>query len=223
MPAVELVSERVTVPGEVVDLSSFSRWVDSAEFPEHGRISFIRGTVRVETEMEQPFTHNVVKLWIGIVLATLVRDLKLGTFFTDRMRLRNDIANLSTEPDGMFVSFESLESDQIRLVEGTTTEYREFEGSPDMVLEVVSESSETKDRVDLRESYYLAGVEEYWLADAREETPVLDILRRGPRAFSTARHQSGGWVRSQVFDRAFRIIRTIDKLGHPQFTLEHRD
>jgi Uma2 family endonuclease len=92
-----------------------------------------------------------------------------------------------------------------------------------MTLEVVSDSSEEKDRRDLRELYYRAGVDEYWLVDARDKPPVLDILRRGPRGYLATRHQSGGWVRSRVFDRAFRLVRTEGPDGNPQFTLEHRD
>jgi Uma2 family endonuclease len=223
MPSVILAPERVTLPDWVVDLESFSKWVDSPGFPDWGRYCYFRGNVWIDTSMEQPFVHNVVKLWISMVLATIARENKLGTFFADKMRLRNDDADLSCEPDGLFVSYAALESGRVRLVPGAVTEYREFEGSPEMTLEVVSDSSEEKDRVDLRGLYFRAGVEEYWLVDARGEPPVLDILRRGPRGYVSARHQAGGWVRSRVFGRAFRLIRTDGPDGNPQFTLEHRD
>lgn len=219
--------EGVTVPAWVVDLSSFTRWVDSADFPDAGRICYIRGTVwmdlSTDLSMEQPFVHNQVKLWIGLALALIAREAKLGTYFTDGIRLRNDDADLSCEPDGMFVAYGSAEAGRIRLVEGAVTEYREFEGSPEMVLEVVSDSSETKDRRELRELYFRAGIDEYWLVDAREDPPAFDILRRGPRGYVAGRHQTGGWVRSPVFGRAFRLVRTEGPEGHPEFTLEHRD
>jgi Uma2 family endonuclease len=223
MPSFTVQPEGVTVPAWVVDLPSFSRWVDSPEFPETGRYAYIRGNVWMDVSMEQPFVHNEVKLWISMALAALARESTLGRMFADRMRLRNDDADLSTEPDGMFVSYRALQSGRVRLVEGTVTEYREFEGSPEMTLEVVSDTSETKDRRDLRDLYYRAGVDEYWLVDARGEEPVLEILRRGPRGYVNARHQAGGWVRSQVFGRAFRLIRADGPDGNPQFTLEHRE
>jgi Uma2 family endonuclease len=158
-----------------------------------------------------------------MVLATIARGENLGHFFTDKMRLRNDDAAISVEPDGMFISYESLQSGRTRLVEGTVTEYREFEGSPEMVLEVISDTSETKDRVELHQDYFVAGVDEYWLVDAREKPPVLDICKRGPRGFVTTRHQPGGWVRSRIFGKAFRLVRKNGPDGNPQFTLEHRD
>jgi Uma2 family endonuclease len=177
----------------------------------------------MDSGMEQPFTHNLVKLWISIVLAQLARDRQLGRFYADRMRLRHDNADLSTEPDGMLVSYESTRTDRIRLVEGTATEYREFEGTPDMVLEVLSDSSEQKDRVDLRESYHLAGIDEYWLVDARCEPLEFDILRRASRGYISTRHQSDGWVRSRVFGRSFKLVRSMGPDEQPEFTLEHRD
>src|SRR5256885_8764701 len=47
--------------------------------------------------------------------------------------------------------------------------YLELEGTPDMVLEVVSESSVQKDTKRLRQLYWQAGIREYWLVDARRE------------------------------------------------------
>jgi len=223
MAGVEIAEYGITVPGWVEDLDSFNQWVDSKDFPETGRICFINGRVWADTSMEQPFVHNEVKLWISMVLAALARKENLGRFFADKMRLRNDEADLSCEPDGLFVSYDGLKSERVKLVPGTVSEYREFEGSPEMTLEVVSDSSEGKDFDELRELYYRAGVEEYWLVDAREARPVLDILRRGPRGYINARHQAGGWVRSQIFGKAFRLVRSKGPDGHPQFTLEHRD
>ena len=223
MAGVEVAEYGFTVPGWVEDLASFSQWVDSEEFPESGRICFIKGRVWVDTSMEQPFLHNVVKLWISMILATIARENKTGTFFADKMRLRNDDADLSCEPDGLFISHKSLKTGRVRLIPGTVSEYREFEGSPEMTLEVVSDSSETKDYVDLRELYFLAGVDEYWLVDARPTRPILDILRRGPRGYVNSRRLTGGWVRSQVFGQVFRLVRSKDPSGNPQFTLEHRD
>jgi Uma2 family endonuclease len=223
MPSFTVQPEGVKVPAWVIDLDSFSKWIDSPGFPDWGRYCYLRGDVWIDTSMEQPFVHNVVKLWISMVLAVIGREKQLGTFFADKMRLRNDDADLSCEPDGLFVSYDALQSGRVRLVPGTVSEYREFEGSPEMTLEVVSDSSEDKDYDELRELYYRSGVEEYWLVDARDEPLEIDILRRGPKGYVNSRHQAGGWVRSQVFGKAFRLIRTEGPDGNPQFTLEHRD
>jgi Uma2 family endonuclease len=90
-----------------------------------------------------------------------------------------------------------------------------------MVLEVVSPSSVEKDTVTLRDLYWRAEVREYWLVDARGERPGFDILRHTARGYSPVRRQ-GGWVKSAVFGKAFRLVRRADELGNPEFVLEVR-
>jgi Uma2 family endonuclease len=96
-----------------------------------------------------------------------------------------------------------------------------------MILEVITKSSEQKDMDELREQYFEAGVSEYWLADARQKPVVFEILARAKdeigEGFLAASPNMHGWVRSRVFEREFRLTQTQDPLGHPQFTLEHRD
>ena len=59
-----------------------------------------------------------------------------------------------------------------------------LEGSPDLVIEVVSDGSVRKDMVRLRDQYWQAGIQEYWLIDVRGEHLLFDILRPGIRAMS---------------------------------------
>ena len=42
-----------------------------------------------------------------------------------------------------------------------------MEGTPDMVLEILSDTSEQKDLVDLPANYQTAGIPEFWRIDAR--------------------------------------------------------
>jgi Uma2 family endonuclease len=106
-------------------------------------------------------------------------------------------------------------------VEGVKQRYLELEGSPDMVLEVVSRSSVHKDTVVLRQAYWEAGVREYWLVDARSAPPSFDILRRTSRGYA-ATPKRDGWLESAVFGKSFRLVQGTSKLGHPVYTLEVR-
>jgi Uma2 family endonuclease len=90
-----------------------------------------------------------------------------------------------------------------------------------MVLEVVSASSEEKDTVVLRDLYWRAGVKEYWLVDPRGDDLAFDILRHGAKGYATARKQ-GGWLKSAVFGRSFRLTREVDRTGLPACTLAVR-
>jgi Uma2 family endonuclease len=151
----------------------------------------------------------------------LVKQTRSGRFFPDGYLLTNATANLSTNPDGMFASFESLRTGRVRLVKGAEEGLTELEGTPEMVLEIVSPGSVHKDTVVLLELYWQAGINEYWLVDVRGERPRFDILRRGATHYVSARKQAG-WVKSNVFARSFRLTQQADALGHPEFTLEMR-
>ena len=129
-------------------------------------------------------------------------------------------ADFSCQPDTTFVSFDSL-TDKVRLIAGRDEGFDELEGSPDMVLEIVSRSSVQKDTVTLRRAYWEAGIREYWLVDVRREPHQFDILRHTSRGFAATPKQDG-WIKSKVFGRAFRLIHEQDARGNPDFTLELR-
>jgi len=205
---------------KITDIDSFCEWAASPEFPRSGRFSFINDTVWVDLTMEQPFTHNRLRLRIATVLETLVTEQNLGYLFDDRLLYRNDVAGLATEPDLLFVAYESIKRGRFQMIEAVSGGYREVDGTPDMVVEVVSQTSVRKDTVDLRRLYWLAGIPEYWIVDARTESVEFEILKRGTRSYLSTRKASGGWLKSNVFRRLFRLKRKLDQLGNPQFELE---
>jgi Uma2 family endonuclease len=214
-------SWELDIPDEVTDLDAFRRWAHSDHFPEAGHIGWLAGTVWADMGQEQLFTHNLVKTQIAAVLTRLVDDGNLGVLFGDGVLLSNFVADISGNPDATFLAAATLASDRVRLIEGAEAGYVEIQGSPDMVLEVVSRSSTRKDQVLLRRAYWDAGVREYWLADARSEVPTLDILRHGSRGYTAVRPQDG-WVRSAVFGRSFRLTQAAGVGGYPKYKLDVR-
>ncbi len=214
-------SEQIRVPGWVADLGSFRRWAGADDFPEKGRVWFLKGEVCLDLSKEQIFSHVLVKTEIASTLSRVVETGQLGMYLVDGALLSNVPADISGKPDGMFLATSSLQSDRVQLVAGMEEGYSEVEGSPDMVLEVVSRSSVHKDKVTLRQAYWEAGVREYWLVDARQEPVAFDILRYTARGYAAARKQQG-WVKSGVFGKAFRLVARTTPLGHPDYTLEVR-
>jgi Uma2 family endonuclease len=213
--------ERVTVPSWVVDLDSFRRWMDSDDFPDEYRVWFLKGEVWIDMSKEQVFTHVLLKNEFAFTLTGLAKAGRLGLYFPDGLLLSNDDADISGNPDGTFISYATLDSDQVRLLEGKEGGCVEVVGTPDMVLEVVSDSSVEKDTEVLRAAYWEAGIREYWLVDGRQETLSFDILRHTARGYVAARKQKG-WVKSAVFGKEFRLTQRTNKLGHPEYTLEVR-
>lgn len=208
------------IPDWVRDHESFRRWARSDEFPEKARVSFFDGDLWVDPSMEPLYVHNQVKAKVASVLMALVEQTEVGTFAADGMLLSNPEVGLSSGPDGCYVSFDRLDSGRVREIDGVLRECIEFEGSPDMVLEVVSDSSEEKDLVRLRDLYFQAGVDEYWVIDARFDELAFDVSKRGAKGFVPTRKQAGGWIKSEVFGKSFRMTRTVTRRGKPIFTLE---
>jgi Uma2 family endonuclease len=89
-------------------------------------------------------------------------------------------------------------------------------------VEVVSSGSVEKDTVKLPSLYFAAGVREYWLIDARPEEPTVEVFRRGRSAFTSVRRQAGGWLKSSVLGRSFRLMHGKDRMQRPKYSLEIR-
>jgi Uma2 family endonuclease len=145
----------------------------------------------------------------------------LGLFLPDGLLLSNIAADISGKPDATFVSTASIQAKRVELVEGWDGGFVEMEGTPDMVLEVVSASSVHKDTVFLRQAYWQAGIREYWLVDARQEPIRFDILRRTARNY-TATPKRDGWIKSAVFGKSFQLSQRLNAVGHPEYTLAVR-
>jgi Uma2 family endonuclease len=211
------------IPARVATLAGFRAWATSDDFPEKLKASYIGGEIWIDMSPEELHTHVVVKYEVAHRLLGLIEDLDTGTFYGDGTLVTNEAADLSGEPDGTFVTFEAIRSGRVRLVprEGSPGHYLEIVGTPDWVMEVVSENSVKKDTEVLRDSYYRAGISEYWLIDARGEDIVFSILIRRRGGYAAA-PRKGDWQRSRVFGREFRLAREHDAVGHWKYRLLSR-
>lgn len=208
----------IHIPSAVVDLHSFRRWVQSTEAPEKGSIHFLQDDVWVDLSREEIFTHNQVKGAVLVGIAGLVKRAGLGLYLSSGARLTNLTAGISVLPDGMFIANETIRAERVRFVDWTGHGPSEVEGTPDLVVEIVSDSSVEKDTEWLMRAYWEAGIREYWLIDAREESLRFDVWRHGSKGYVLTRKQAGR-VKSVVLGMAFRLTRQEDELGLPDFTL----
>jgi Uma2 family endonuclease len=211
----------VRIPGWVVDFDSFRQWTLSDEFPETGRIDFIDHEIWADMTMEELFLHNQIKARIALVLGPLIEGVDSGMLIHDRMRLINTAANLSNEPDMAFAFWETLKSGRLQTRGGAPGRDVELVGTPDMVLEVVSDRSVQKDTVRLFSQYAAANVSEYWIADGRLPAVRFEIYQLIESDYVLA-GTIDGWMKSNVFHHDFRLVRTTNPLGKPQFNLEFR-
>ncbi|ATW26797.1 type II toxin-antitoxin system Phd/YefM family antitoxin [Candidatus Formimonas warabiya] len=58
-------------------------------------------------------------------------------------------------------------------LENNVTEKGKYMGTPTLVIEILSDSTRTKDMVDKLNTYRLSGVQEYWIIDQRQENIMI--------------------------------------------------
>jgi Uma2 family endonuclease len=178
-----LLEHEIEIP-TIRNLSEFRAWALSDSFPDHGRIDYIAGRIEVDMSPEDFFTHGTLKTRIATEIADRVEELDLGHTLIAETRISSIAGDLSAEPDVVVITHEAFDAGRVRLVPKATGEadrYVEVEGGPDLVVEIVSDSSVKKDTRRLPGAYFEAGIREFWLIDARRKDLLFQILptRRG--------------------------------------------
>jgi Uma2 family endonuclease len=181
-------------------------------------VCFCRGDVFVEMSPGHVGTHALVLNAVNVTLGGLASEQGLGHYLLPTTWVTCPPAGLSTEPDGFLASFDAIRAGRIGV---NPKREHELVGVPDMVLEVVSKSSRNKDTQVLRAGYAAAGVSEYWLIDARQETLNFQLLRLEGEAYAPMPADADGFLRSAVFGRSFRFLREEGPVGLPAYRLEH--
>jgi Uma2 family endonuclease len=209
-----------TMPRSVATLDGFRQWTLSDAYPETGSVAYIGGEIIVDMSAERIDSHSSVKTEICTVLNGIIRG-RLGALYIDSTRLVNTPADLSNEPDAVFVAYESVEQGRVRMTPAAGGDDTvELEGTPDWVLEIVSPSSMRKDNVLLRKRYFMAGIPEYWIVNVLGQLIDFRILNPSGDSYVQAAVTKGGWIRSTVFGRRFRLVRERDRVGHWLYTLQ---
>ena len=189
------------IPADAHTLAGFRRWVLSDEFPEKQPVTFLNGEIYLDMTKENIFYHAAVKTAVAAPVIVLNEELDLGDFYINGVLVTNEEADVSNNPDMVGILWKSLESGKVRYVTSKKKQEMEIEGSPDWILEIVSDSSVTKDKYDLRRAYHKAGIREYWIIDARGENLEFQVLHWRKTGYAAAPNNDG-WQRSRVFGAA---------------------
>ncbi len=216
----EVDKRSLAVPHSAFTAKGFEKWMASDLFPPDCRIDLCSGEVLVDMSPERANTHVKLKGGICWVLDGLVRKNPKGEFYGDGVTYTHEASGLVTQPDALYFSFDSFRSGR---VEGGPAQGLPlgFRGSVDWILEVVSPSSRTKDRKKLYDAYALAGVCEYWIAEASDDDQSLEIHNLGSDGYAKGPSQDG-WQRSAVFGVDVRLERRLSAIGMPVYDLQVR-
>jgi Uma2 family endonuclease len=218
--------EQFEIPMDIRSLDDFRHWATSGQFPREGRIDYLGGCIEVDMSPEDLHTHGKLKIELVSVLWQRIKQLQLGELYTDSARVSCPAAELSAEPDLVFVSESALQVGRVQFVSkagGAPDRYIELEGAPDLVVEIVSDASARKDTERLPAAYHRAGIEEFWLVDARQPNLVFLVFRRGPEAYEPVEADGAGYRYSSALDCHYRLERSRNKQGRLTFDLLARE
>ena len=168
----------VTAAEDLLTAEAAARERFREALPDNEKAEFING--EVVAAMPARFQHGQVVRLLLRILDSFVRLRGLGVVGVEKMMIaltRNDY-----EPDLCFWRRETADS--------FTPEQWRFP-APDLVVEVLSESTADRDRGVKLEDYAAHGVAEYWIVDPDEGTIVVLGLEAG------AYHEQGRYGHGQ--------------------------
>ena len=226
MAVTVIFEEQVEIPLDIQCLADFRHWALSDDFPQRGRIDFVAGNIEVDISPRDFFCHGTLKTEIVGVLGQRIKTARSGHLVCGSTRISSIEADLSAQPDIVYLSDQTLAEGGARLIEKATGQpgrYVELEGAPDLIVEIVSDSSVTKDTQRLPAAYFKAGVGEFWLVDARGKQVAFIIHRPGDSAYQPVQPDADGFQPSAVFDCSFRLDGSRNEKGHWTFDLLEKE
>lgn len=213
----------VRIPPGIDCLEAFRKWIHFASLPEKLPIHFLRDDIWLDCERADTLANILLRGELTTALATLA-NVNDALYATGGMLWSNDRAGFATLPDGFYMSRESLGAGRVWFSNGGNPKAQATEvvGAPDVVVEIVSDVSEEKDTSWAVSAYFDAGIQECWVFDARDVDDLrFTIFKRGRKEFVAAR-ASGGWTKSAVLGKSFRLTQEDGADGNPDFTFEYR-
>jgi Uma2 family endonuclease len=172
------------------DWPAQGKWTyeDYARLPDDGnRYEVIRGSLYVTAAPH--WEHQYSSFELAFRLSAFVREKDLGFVLTAPLDVRLPAGIASpVQPDVVFFR----KGNEPRRGVGY------FEGTPDLVAEILSPGTRRRDRTIKLEAYRDAGVPEYWLLDPGTRTVAVYVLGTNGKYAELARKGIGDSIGSSV-------------------------
>jgi len=149
-PPLETVQAEVKPPRKKMTYEEFLAWA----LKEEVHAEWVNGEVYIY--MPTTPLHQELVVFLTKLLGLFVDLLALGKIYTGPAQMKLP-GGSGREPDVMFIAKEHA----ARVIENR------IDGPADLVIEVVSDDSVTRDREDKFYEYEAAGIPEYWIIDPR--------------------------------------------------------
>ncbi len=173
---------------ETFTQEEFRAWLDELPASDINHYELIRGRIVMSPPAGWP--HGGVGSTLNLLIGSHVRERRLGILLDASAGY--DLPSGDTlEPDVSFMS-------HARFDEGPAPVHGKFlRIVPDLVVEILSPSSVSRDRVEKAEIYAQNGVDEYWIVDSKRREITL-LFREGP-VFAAPEVVRDGAIPSRVF------------------------
>jgi Uma2 family endonuclease len=135
--------------------------------------------------------HDSIYGYLYVLLWTFVLEHRLGRVLSDPFQVRLAKQRRRRAPDIMFVATANL--DRIKRIN--------VEGPPDLIIEIISPDSQSRDRREKFQEYEAAGVREYWIVDPLSKTVEFYGLGKSNRYALIV--ERDGKLRSRVLPRFY--------------------
>lgn len=154
--------------------------------PEGGLTEWVDG--EAVQYMPATNTHQKVVEFLTALLKLFVSIERLGQIFTGPYTMRAIEGGSGREPDVFFVSTAHLSRVTDKVLSGPA----------DLVIEVISDDSVNRDRVEKFDEYEAAGIPEYWVIDPRPHRKRADFFVRNAEGRYQQAPAGGGIYHSQA-------------------------
>jgi Uma2 family endonuclease len=148
-----LSADRPPLPEGKLTFEEFHDWLTDGTFAE-----WVEGEVIMMSPSSE--RHDRIVRFLEVLIGLFAEELSLGRIYQAPFLMRLHERPSGREPDLLFVSNENAGRMKETYVDGPA----------DLVVEVVSPESVSRDRGDKYAEYEQAGVREYWLIDPIRES-----------------------------------------------------
>jgi Uma2 family endonuclease len=157
--------------------------------------------------------HVDLNDWLTAIVRPFVEERRLGV-----IRSKTSMIRLATQRRRRLPDLHFIAGARAHIIKPTYVE-----GAPDLVIEIVSPDSGSRDRREKFFEYEKAGVKEYWIIDPLAKRVELYVLKG--RKYEQRSEETGGVLRSVVLSGFFlkpkwlwqrplpNVLKTLRELG----------
>jgi Uma2 family endonuclease len=149
-----------------ITLSRLTTYDDYRQLPDDGKQYQIIGGELYMTPAPSPY-HQEISLNLAIILRNYVKQHKMGMVYTAPVDVILSMTDV-VQPDLVFIAKNRL----------NIITKKNIVDAPDLVVEILSEHTETIDRQKKLALYEKHGVKEYWIVDPAEKVIEQFVLKK---------------------------------------------